>query len=1706
MKRYLLNRFAARRHLRNFALAACLALPLPALAATVALATEPLATSTSSSVRPNVMFILDDSGSMEWDYLPDWADDSDPTSGLYPSSGIQYSRVPALHRNSSFNGVAYNPAITYTPPVLYNADGTLNTTTYPSITSGWSSVKNDAFGKISTSSTDLLASFPDVEWCTDWTYTDCLRNDNLLLPDSITVGGVTKNYKTTHSKVSSGTGNVATGSPDAPTTAARTFGPFYYTIVPAEYCDSANLKNCQTTETSTFKYAAPLRWCNSSALTTCQAIWNSTYKYPRYPTLVLTPEVPYQAAVPAQPAVEAVAGVAASASFTFNYSGSLNPVGFSIKVNGTEMLNVSTPGALMTNSQLAAWVQSHSSLTGYAISASGSTVTVTATTTGTAKNISSVVITEIPGTATYTTNPSLVSGATAVAGVYPTGLITFGPTGTTRSSSTPRINDSLFNSQSIRVGNTNVYANDIDPGNSKTATQVAATVVSKVGTGGTVKAYIGGNAVTPTCAAQPSNVVCLVDTSTYTNNRTVSVGSRSNFNTLGVSTSSTTGGSAAVAATYAKGTITFNYPGALNPTGMSLNVNGTEVLTTTTPGALTTNSAIDDWIRLHSSLANYVITSSGSTVTFTANAVGPAWNISSISYSQNPPDSVTYTGPTMVAGVDEVIGHDVIPETPEVPYQPATYYGSFIRTDIVPADNSYPYPGTATKANTRTDCAGTTCTYAEEMTNFANWWTYYHTRMQAMKSSVSRSFKTIDDRFRVGFSTITYTGATDGTTFLGNDTFELDHKNKWFTKLFGTDAPYSTALRRALSKAGRYYANKISGQVDPVQYSCQQNFTILSTDGYWNDSSSEAKDLNGNTIPDMDASPTPRPMYEGPTATSPSLADIAKYYYDTDLRTSTLSNCTGGSSLDFPSGTDVCKNNVFTSSSDNNIQQHMTTFTMGLGIDGTLVYTSDYQDATSGDYYDLYHGIGSVNWSDPINKSAGERIDDLWHAAVNGQGIYFSAKNPDQIVTGFNKALSSITTKLGSAAAAATSTLNPVAGNNYAYVASYTTVKWFGNLEARKINIDDGAVSKTATWCVEDVLAETCTSPGTIAADTSGSSTIYNCVVTGTTASACASPGVFDAGTSTCKTEITNSCTGKLASQVGATSDTRNIYTANNAGTALIAFDADYATANPTNFSSTHISGLNQWGTLTIAQQTAAAGVNLINYLRGQSGYEDRAANTTKLYRAREAVLGDALESQPFFISGPSFSYPYPGYGAFKADKASRGGAVYMGTNDGMMHAFNSDDGSERWAYVPSMVIPNMWILASTSYDINHTNFVNGSPNVADVCTANCDSSSAVWKTILVSGLNGGGRGYFALDVTDPNTPKLLWEFTPSTGAGVIQDDDLGYSFAQPIIARKNDGSWVVLVTSGYNNVSPGSGKGFLFVLNAGSGAIVSKIATGVGDTTTPSGLAKIDGYNEEPAGNKIGFVYGGDLLGNLWRFDVNSDVTATVGKGDVLKFATLYADTGASSPQPITTTPILAKIGSKRQIFISTGKYLEKADLSTTQVQSLYSIRDDDESTTLVNPRTTLVKQTLTNSGSSASRTSTANPVDYSTKRGCYADYPDVGERANIDSSLVKGILLAPTIVPENTPCSPGGYGWLNYFDYENCGTYSVGDIVGVKSDSTIVGVNVIYIHGDPLVEIVTSTNPTPEKPKGNQPDFSRGSGSGFTGRRVIWRELIPE
>src|SRR5690606_32498731 len=266
----------------------------------------------------------------------------------------------------------------------------------------------------------------------------------------------------------------------------------------------------------------------------------------------------------------------------------------------------------------------------------------------------------------------------------------------------------------------------------------------------------------------------------------------------------------------------------------------------------------------------------------------------------------------------------------------------------------------------------------------------------------------------------------------------------------------------------------------------------------------------------------------------------------------------------------------------------------------------------------------------------------------------------------------------------------------------------------------------------------------------------------------------------------------------------------------------------------------------------------------------------------REYVLGDIVHTNPNYVKRTRFNYKDPSYAAFAESMENRSSMLYTGANDGMLHAFDAVTGEEEWDYIPGMIMPELWRLADREY--THRYFVDGIITVADICTnvnaatKECTSSTD-WRTILIGGLGKGGCGYYALDVTDPNQPKSLWE-VDSTKENF---GDLGFTYGNPQVVKNKEGKWVVIFTSGYNNypggcsANSGDGNGHLYVVDAATGAFISKTSTtvngqAVGSTTTPSGLAKVNAWINDPSDPVADRVYGGDLLGNVWRFDFDDN------------------------------------------------------------------------------------------------------------------------------------------------------------------------------------------------------------------------------------------
>jgi len=868
-------------------------------------------------------------------------------------------------------------------------------------------------------------------------------------------------------------------------------------------------------------------------------------------------------------------------------------------------------------------------------------------------------------------------------------------------------------------------------------------------------------------------------------------------------------------------------------------------------------------------------------------------------------------------------------------------------------------------------------TLTEEKQNIANWYEFARKRSFVAKGAIS-SVITDQNDFRYGmtmtrnwnsfFIEVPATGVTNYAS----------HNSTLLNSLYTFDWPAtSTPLRTGLEVAGKYFDNTISGKTDPIVSQCQQNFTILFTDGYWNggNPASAIGDADGDGI-------------------SHTLADVAKYYYDNDL--SPLSN------------------NVPTSLIDPNNQQHMVTFGVAYGVKGNLVDTDD-------DGYPDPELAEDDDWGNPFNNDQA-KIDDLWHSAFNSKGIFVEARYPSEVVEAVSETLSEIADRAGSSASVATNSGSLNAGSHL-FQARFDSDRWSGQLLAFALNAD-GSLDPIPDWDARDELE-------TQNPDTGREIITYN--PSANSGSGGGIPFRFP-------------------------SDYRSPDADDDLNTGQLEYlltDAPYA-----------------FDTGSASEKTAnqAYGEDILNYFRGERDNE-----SVGKFRIRNFALGDIVDSDPQFVGVPRGRYPDnlegKPYSAFRSANYTRDPVVYVGANDGMLHAFLEDTGEEILAYVPSAVYENLPSLARNSY--THEYFVNEAPTVVDVFLANTydpgTSSNGLWITAMVGGLGGGGQGYYALNVTDPddfdesNADSLvLWEFNDS------DDADLGYSYSVPSMAKMANGSWAVIFGNGFNNTEADgnastTGHAVLYIVDIEDGSIIRKIDTEVGSTGTPNGLSS-PALIDTDGDFVVDYAYAGDMEGNMWKFDLSDPVPAN--------WDVAWEDGGSPQPlfttlpdQPITTRPQIAFHPDNLDgymVYFGTGKYLEinDDDPTGTTTQTFYGIWDKGLDPLTPSNRSDLLEQSILNQfGQGFDTTGDAvedaffnlrelsdNAIDFSTHMGWYIDLiPDnidgsanssnFGEKQVSNALLRDGRVIFTTLLPSQGLCDFGGSSFVMQVDFRSGG-----------------------------------------------------------------------
>lgn len=816
---------------------------------------------------------------------------------------------------------------------------------------------------------------------------------------------------------------------------------------------------------------------------------------------------------------------------------------------------------------------------------------------------------------------------------------------------------------------------------------------------------------------------------------------------------------------------------------------------------------------------------------------------------------------------------------------------------------------------------------AQERENYAIWFSYHRTRMKAAKAGAGEAFSQLGRNVRVGFRTIwarelgvnagnSPTHARPIPVWANNGLFddpngsngEDNNRTRWYERLYATIGFSGTPLHGALNEAGQYFSGSHErGAYGPEsgndQLSCRQNFTILTTDGYWNNRDVSPGNQDGQAGQKIDgingASYTYTPTAPFTDSHTNTLADLAMRYWKSDLRT----NLT---------------NNVPTTGANPAFWQHMVTFGISLGVVGRTGFSSVAE--VPSDF---------TAWPDPMNTEDADRIDDLLHAAVNSRGDFVSAANPQAFANGLSSALAAITERTGSFSNVAANSTS-VDGGTRLYQASYVSGVWTGELSAYPVSAT--GVSANPSWRASQTL-----------------------VATG-----------------------------------------RRLFTGNDDGTAAVAFPSGISDARRAQLARTALIDYPVTG-----EQNAA-------YLAGDAGREERNGGNL---RNRATLLGDIVSSSP----------------AFSPDTDT----VFVGSNDGMLHAFNAANGRELFGYLPGGLDWSA-LGGSSRPDYSHRYFVDGPIVVSSRRETN-------GRNVLVGALGKGGHGLYALDVTTPSSfsaNDFKWEVRSLDGAmGLVQ--------SRPVIGRLNNGTTAVITANGINS---GNGQAALILLDVDSGDTVRILGTGVGsavqDSPQSNGLTSAVGWDADGNGT-VDYVYGGDMLGNVWKFDVSSSNSAL---WSIVDNAPLFTATDAAgNRQPITAGLTLALHPRTYQpwLFFGTGRLLTPGDMSSRTVQSLYGMVDDGVAKSRsgaqanLTRRQTVVSGTMSGYPVRAFERQSALPAD---SKGWYLDLlapaqpPAVGasegERVISDAQLFGDVLIVSSVIPTADACQADGRGYLNALD----------------------------------------------------------------------------
>ena len=945
--------------------------------------------------------------------------------------------------------------------------------------------------------------------------------------------------------------------------------------------------------------------------------------------------------------------------------------------------------------------------------------------------------------------------------------------------------------------------------------------------------------------------------------------------------------------------------------------------------------------------------------------------------------------------------------------------------------------------------------------NFANWFTYHRSR-EFIAKAITGEIVANNSSARVGYSTINQNAGIGLPVKLLNQSPQTGDKRALLDVIYQTNSLGGSPLRTSYERVGKYFeclsgdifnsaANSNPGDAACPVLAAPAGACQRNATIVITDSTYDGvAPTVGNTDGDNNT-----PFDGGAFADSFSntFADVAMQFLERDLH---------GSLMDDVPVTNIDLNRDPSTpllEPGDKLGQHLETNVIGIGLQGLGSVTANPSDPAT-----------SFTWPNPITLDG--IVDDLRHATYNGRGEFFTTDDLTQLQTDVQSVFTRVTTNQSST--------TPVAFNTQNITDSTLVFRTFSNLANNSGELAAQRVNTNGTFN-EDASGNPIFE-WSAATELNGLSTGSRLVLTYSDEAATRGGRVFDVGPANGLTATQQSM---LTAPVPA-----NVSPASN----IVPIRVDYLRGVTTN------EGVSfDDGDMRIRALPTASAENIVT----------------------GGKIGDIAHSSPVFVGEPPFASRFGGafpsgagnnYSEFVAANRDREQLVYVGANDGMLHAFQVADGVEKFAYVPNVLLRDLPVY--TDPDYSHRFFVDSTPSINDAyILPTASASSREWRSVLVNGLGAGGKGYFALDITDPNnfgTSTVMWEFTEKDD-GSIGNSDLGFTYSRPLIAMSNaassgDQKWVAVFGNGINSTSA-NGNAIIYILfiedgfDGWSSSDFIKIDSGIGkstsvDGTTPNGISGVRGIDVDGNGT-VDRLYAGDLQGNVYVVDIsdsNSNNWALASNTIILfeaKFGTSFPRT---IPQPITNRPTIIEHPTAPGfiVIVGTGSYITKGDATSTGIQTLYGLWDDTLGTNLpieMNSTTTeLVEQTLTTSIDSITglevRTVSNNTVQYDNTgsnqvRGWYIDFdvpppggsaPDIqfpGERAVRDFQLRGTQLFFNTVIPQDgTTCipPPGGFGQsidavtgssgpIVIFDINIDGLFNADDnLNGVNSISNIV------------------------------------------------------